>query len=52
MRGPPIAAPNPGDGVPVGGAARALHATMSPERIIPRLSFNPAHSRRRAVDGG
>jgi hypothetical protein len=25
---------------------------MSPERIIPRLSFNPAHSRRRAVDGG
>ena len=52
MIGPAAAVPNPGDGVAAGGGARALHATISPERIPPRLSFNPAHSRRRAVDGG
>ena len=52
MTGAAAAVPNPGDGVADGGGARALHATISPERILPRLSFNPAHSRRRAVDGG
>jgi hypothetical protein len=34
------------------GGLPARSMPISPERIRPRLSFNPAHNRRRAVDGG
>jgi hypothetical protein len=41
-----MAEPIAPDGLP------ARSTPISPERISPRLSFNPANSRRRAVDGG